>query len=298
MRTYTAEYLSSFELRWLDDDLQSLSPQEELGLVLRRRWSPDQLQRFLIQNDLVIKLAKTCPECFSEDLVDAGAEIVCKNCGYVVEERQFMSQNLEYGTTYALTSDVVNGKSLGGTLPMKELEAMVTSINLAEVGLTQEDERIIKNILSKTGEPISRAEVQDALKRFLKKIPLTHLRTQLQSLEVPPTTSLKTELTKLLSEYGFYKGSEYNAFDHQLGNMAGVLGERIGRFLYAGGAKPVHDYKRLASAILVWLLEESHPETAKLIREKETPAEEDMEMVRCLVNCPVLTASSRLRKLH
>jgi len=278
--------------------LQTLNPQEELGLILRRRWSPEQLQRFLIQNDLVIKLARTCPECFSENLVDAGAEIVCRNCGYVVEERQYLSQSLEYGTTYALTSDVVNGKSLGGTLPAKELETIVTSIDLAEVGLTKEDEEVIRQILSRTGEEVSRAEVQDALKRFLKKIPLTHLRTHLQNLEVPPTTNLKTELTRLLAEYGFYKGVEYNAFDHHLGNMAGVLAQRIGRFLYAGGAKPIHDYRRLASAILIWLLEESHPETAKLIREKEQPSKEDMGMVKCLVNCPVLTASSRLRKLR
>ena len=80
--------------------------------------------------------------------------------------------------------------------------------------------------------------------------------------------------------------------------MAGVLAQRIGRFLYAGGAKPVHDYRRLASAILIWLLEESHPESAKLISGKEHPTEEDMGMVKCLVNCPVLTASSRLRKLR
>ena len=97
--------------------MQTLSPQEEIGLILKRRWSPEQLQRFLIQNGLVIKLARTCPECFGENLVDAGAEIVCGSCGTVVEERQVYSQSLEYGTTYALTSDVVNGKSLGGTLP-------------------------------------------------------------------------------------------------------------------------------------------------------------------------------------
>jgi len=69
-------------------------------------------------------LTKLCPECFEESVeFDAeSGERVCRRCGLVVEEYldQF-SDDLPFDTTYALTNHLAFGKSLGGTLPMKQL---------------------------------------------------------------------------------------------------------------------------------------------------------------------------------
>jgi len=64
-----------------------------------------------------------CPECLSPTLMedhDRG-EVVCTTCGAVADEIDELSDDLPFDTTYALTNHLAFGKSLGGTLPGKQL---------------------------------------------------------------------------------------------------------------------------------------------------------------------------------
>lgn len=70
------------------------------------------------------RLKFVCPECLNARVVEDAemGERVCTSCGYVFprEEGEF-NEDLPFDTTYALTSELALGRSLGGTLPNKGL---------------------------------------------------------------------------------------------------------------------------------------------------------------------------------
>lgn len=64
------------------------------------------------------RLEYVCPECLDARVYTdpENGERICANCGLVLEEAKCYSQDLPFDTTYALTSELAYGRSLGGTL--------------------------------------------------------------------------------------------------------------------------------------------------------------------------------------
>jgi len=266
----------------------------DFDLLLSRRWSPNTLYNFLSKRHpkVLSELARICPECLQNPLIEAGGEICCLHCGTVVEQKIDPAKYLPFDETYALSASVVHGSSLGGTMPTNYLQQVVSQkpFDLERAGVTEQDTAFIQDVLSRTGGPISREEARQVIRRYLRSIELTHIKTHLRHVESPKAMKLKTEMTTLLDKYGLYDRSTYNEFNHQLGNQAGILAERVGRFLDAGMAKPLKSYRKLAAAILLWLIEKAPQlrQTYNEIERIEAPSPEDVSIVECLITCPLL----------
>lgn len=268
----------------------------DFDLLLSRRWSPETLHRFLSEKhpEVLRELGSICPECHQNPLIEAsGGEICCSHCGTVVEEKINPAQYLPFDETYALSATVVHGSSLGGTMPSNYLKQVISEKPrfLEKVGVTKEDVAFIQDIMSRTGEPISREEAREAIKRYLRSIELTHIKTHLRHVEPKKAMKLKTEMTNLLDRYGLYDRATYNERNHLLANQAGLLAEKFGRFMDAGLARPLKSYRKLAAAILLTLLS-STPQlrrTYEEIKRIEEPSYTDRTLVQCVSNCPLLT---------
>ena len=266
----------------------------DLDLLLSRRWSPDTLYNYLKKRhpDVLSELGRICPSCLQNPLVEAGGEICCSHCGTVVEEKIDPAKFLPFDQTYALTASVVHGSSLGGTLPSSYLQQIVSQkpFDLEKAGVTEQDTAFIQDVLSRTGEPLSREEARQVIRRYLRRIELTHIKTHLRNVESPKAMKLKTEMTTLLDQYGLYDRSSYNEFNHQLANQAGLLAEKFGRFLDAGMARPLTSYRKLATAILLWLIEKAPQlrRTCEEIKKIEAPSDVDLNLLECLSTCPLL----------
>jgi len=270
-----------------------------LDNLLTNRWTPEQLFKFLSSEhpEVLHKLADICPECYENPLVHTGQEVVCSHCGVVAEEILDPKSYLPFDTTYALTANVAHGSSLGGTLPQGFLQQMITErpLDLGEVGLKKEDVEFIRRVLERAnkGDPISTEDAQDVIKRYLRRIELTHVKTHLRHVEAQQSMRLKTELTGLLDKFGFYTYRTYNELNHQLADQAGALAERIGRFLEAGWTRPMGSYRTLAGAILVWLIEETPhlKSVAEEIKAGEGIKNIDIVAVSCMAKCPLLSST-------
>ena len=177
-----------------------------------------------------------CPLC-GGDIVNRDGELVCSQCGYVIEETP-PSRRLPWDETYALEGNLAWGRSLGDTLPMGQLCRVIAR---------------------------SPAGAKDL------GIRARHIKTIVEAVEPREVMRLKEEASALLKRYGFY--GDYSEFNHVLGNYAGLLAEKLGRFLHVFGHRP-SSYRRLAAAIIVWLLMK-HPERgmkirAEMIRRRES----------------------------
>lgn len=270
----------------------------ELDALLAHRWNPDTLYRFLSKKhpEVLSELGRICPECLANPLIDTGSEIVCHSCGTVIEEKINPAQYLPFDQTYALSASVVHGDSVGGTLPSSYLQQVVSQkpLDLEKVGLSSEDVSFIQQTLSRARDkPISEEEAREVVRKYLRKVELTHIKTHLRNIESPKTMKLKTELTGLLDQHGLYSGQNYDASSHLLADQAGKIAEKVGRFLEAGMAKPLDSYRRLAAAILVWLIDQA-PHLRRVcaeIRKVEEPNENDIHIIECVVNCPLLATT-------
>ena len=193
-----------------------------------------------------------CPLC-GGTLIERDGELVCSRCGYVIEETP-PSRSLPWDETYALEGHLAWGRSLGDTLPMRKLTRVIARVRREDLGL--------------------RAR---------------HLKTIVEAVEPHEVLRLKEKASALLKQYGFY--ADYSEFNHLLGNYVGLLCERLGRFLHVFGRRP-SSYRRLAAAILVWLLL-SHPERrmklkAEMIRRREKVSLDDIASIDCLIHCPLI----------
>ena len=68
-----------------------------------------------------LQVSRYCPNCLEETVFfdkEAG-ERVCRKCGLVTERAENFSDSLPWDTTYAFTSNIAFGKSLGGTAPKR-----------------------------------------------------------------------------------------------------------------------------------------------------------------------------------
>ena len=264
------------------------------------RWNVDGLHRLLskVSPEALRALFQRCPECLSNSLIEKAGELICKCCGLVVEEIPGLDSRLPFDTTYALTGMVAIGRSIGDTLPANQLARVITQnpLNLKEVGLSDEDIEFIRSVASRVegGERVSKKEAEELVRRYLRKIRLTHLTTHIRNVEPEASMKLKRELTWLLERYGLYEAGVYDEFSHRLADKAGVLAERVGRFMEAGGARPPKSYRRMAGAILVWLMGDT-PRLAGTCDEMKrgegiTPLYVDY--VDCLTRCPLLLKTS------
>ena len=70
----------------------------------------------------VSKTPRVC-QCGSEEVYfdRENGEVVCTKCGLVLSSVESFENRLPFDTTYALTNNLAFGKSLGGTLPRKQL---------------------------------------------------------------------------------------------------------------------------------------------------------------------------------
>jgi len=66
-------------------------------------------------------------QCGSEEVYfdRENGEVVCTKCGLVLSSVESFENRLPFDTTYALTNNLAFGKSLGGTLPRKELYKVI-----------------------------------------------------------------------------------------------------------------------------------------------------------------------------
>jgi len=73
--------------------------------------------RWRLKN-LLSGITSYCRYCFSKNVWTdrENGERICKSCGYVLEQENSMVHTLPFDETYALTSNIAFGKSLGGTL--------------------------------------------------------------------------------------------------------------------------------------------------------------------------------------
>ena len=95
---------------------------EELGVKVETiRQYKHRLSKKLVDVD------KFCPECMEKTVIfdREHGEYVCTKCGLVVERVMNLSENLPWDTTYALTSNIAFGKSLGDTLPRRYLHRVI-----------------------------------------------------------------------------------------------------------------------------------------------------------------------------
>ena len=219
---------------------------------LLHRWKPE---------DLISLLEKRCPECNSDSLIEVDGTVVCTRCGLEAESQLTRDNRLPFDTTYALTSDLAHGNSLGGTLPMKQLHKVIVKSKNGSYGLP---------------------------------IRAMHLKTLVQNVEPPQSLRLKEEISHIIKQVGLYS-EEYNEFNHQLANQAGIIAQRVARFIQAGWTRPPSSYRRLAAALLVHILN-GHPRMRTIIAEikqSENPNIYDLGAINCLLTCPLLEPVKR-----
>jgi len=220
---------------------------------------PPELTRLLRRwklEDLICLLEKRCPECNSDSLIEVEGTVVCTKCGLEVESHQTRDNYLPFDTTYALTSNLAHGNSLGGTLPMKQLHKVIVRSKNGSYGLP---------------------------------IRAMHLRTIMQNIEPPQSLRLKEELSAIIKDVGLYS-EEYSEFNHQLANQAGIISQRVARFIQAGWTRPPSSYRRLAAAILLHILK-GHSGMKMVeaeIIQMERPSTYDLGAISCLLTCPLL----------
>lgn len=112
-----------YRLRWIEGIKDEQTLAEKLGISI------DELQNYLLRLRRMLEESSKessyglCPECLSSKIVEdpETGEVICRSCGYVIEKLPNLDFRLPFGTTYALESPLVVGKSLGGTITRQGL---------------------------------------------------------------------------------------------------------------------------------------------------------------------------------
>jgi hypothetical protein len=121
-----------------------------------------------------------CPECFQKSVIldKQTGERVCTNCGFVVEDdpASKFSADIPFGTddkpnTFALTSHIAYGKSLGFTASRNHLFRVLARTSKIEDGELQIPIRQIQTITETVDPPIVRAMLNYG-SRLLKELSL------------------------------------------------------------------------------------------------------------------------------
>jgi len=202
-----------------------------------------------------------CPECFSKSVVldrETG-EYVCTNCGFVVEEDgSRMSKDIPFGTeeepnTFALTSHIAYGKSLGFTMPKPHLFRVVAENAKKEsCSSGNSDEKI--------------------------PIPIRQIQTITETVDPPIVKSILNYGSRLMKELGFDRDTDSN---HTLADRYGRLLRKIGAYLMVSKSN-LQPYQA-ARAALAYILSKVDPEKAKEVTEKYPFNSKYMDLVTMLM---------------
>ena len=157
-----------------------------------------------------------CPEC-GGSLREADGEVVCSNCGLVLDELN-MIHRLPMDETYAPTCDLAFGKSLGFTLPKSGLHKVLAMApeGKKDLGLRARHIRLIE---SKVDPP------------YVRKL-LEHG-------------------SKLFKQMGLDEDTPIN---HQLANIYGKMLRIVGAFIHVAHLERKYPAPRIARATLHHLL--------------------------------------------
>ncbi|MFH0896980.1 MAG: TFIIB-type zinc ribbon-containing protein, partial [Candidatus Bathyarchaeota archaeon] len=117
-------------------------------------------------------LSKVCPECFGTDFITdrETGEKICTSCGCVVDQVMEKSKDLPFGETYALTSNIAFGKSLGGTLSKKGVFIVLAKVPAETKDLPIRSTQI--QVLSSAVDPLVVKRMLSNGSRMMKELGL------------------------------------------------------------------------------------------------------------------------------
>ena len=224
-------------------------PDEEIAEELGVKVSAVKSYKWRLKKKIATGVAyfDYCPECFSKSVVldrETG-EYVCTNCGYVIEEYgSRMSKAIPFGTeeepnTFALTSHIAYGKSLGFTMPKSHLFRVVAEN--------------IKKRMNRSGN-VGGDKIP---------IPIRQIQTITETVDPPIVKSILNYGSRLLKEFGFDGDTDSN---HVFADRYGRLLRKIGAYIMVSKAN-LQPYQA-ARAALFFLLSKTDRKKAKEFQEK------------------------------
>jgi len=186
-----------------------------------------------------------CPECFQKSVIldKETGERVCTNCGFVIEEDEAkMSKDIPFGTdekpnTFALTSNIAYGKSLGFTASRNHLF----------------------RVLARTSNRNQAGRVDDGE----LQIPIRQIQTITETVDPPIVRAMLNYGSRLLKQLGLSEDKDHN---HILADSYGRLLRKIAAYLTISKAKL--QPHMAARAALFYILSKTDPEKAKEAQRK------------------------------
>ena len=201
------------------------------------------------------RLRFVCPECLGTRVHEdpENGERVCMECGYVLDEES-ISSNIPFGTeeepnTYALTSHISYGKSLGFTMPRSHLYRVVVKASMDRAKKKQKEKQV--------------AGVDE------KKIPIPIRQVQMitQTIEPPFIKNLLEYGSMMLKRFGFDRDTSSN---HVFSDEYGRLLRKIGAYIIVTKAKNLQAYQVASAAFFYLLTKRGQIEKARKVK-KEYP---------------------------
>jgi len=233
--------------------LQGIKNREELACLLGISEESVRIYENRLRKKLVTRLKQVsperlrfvCPECLEARIREdpETGEHVCMNCGFIADESK-ISETIPFGTedepnTYALTSHIAYGKSLGFTMPKSHLYRVVAKVSM---------------------ENAKEAPLENAEKI---PIPIRQIQTITETVDPPIVRSMLNYGSRLLKELGFDGDTDSN---HVLADSYGRLLRKIGAYIMVSKSN-LQPYQA-TRATLFYLLSKIDPEKAKEFQQK------------------------------
>jgi len=225
--------------------------------------APGSLRNFISAHGLSKKYDKnviyqkpeSCPEC-GAPVREEDREIVCSICGLVVKEALSFAGGFDrfvHQGSPAPVSNIAFGKSLGDTLPRKELyKVLATSEN------------------GRKDLPIRAIQIRNIIRYT----------------EHPTVQNLLDRGSKILKEYGFcVGGGEGTKPEHIFAEEYGKQLRRVGGIL-AYGNERIRSYKAIAETVFYLTLRELDPKKIEVLKLKDhfSLNEKNLTLVSELLN--------------
>ena len=248
--------------------LRGIERREELASLLGISEESVRIYENRLRKKLVTQLKQVsperllfvCPECLAAKVYEdpETGERVCMNCGYVLDESK-MSETIPFGTeeapnTYALTSHIAYGKSLGFTMPKSHLF------------------RVLAKVSMENGASVSEGENGKI------PIPIRQIQTITETVDPPIVKSILNYGSRLLKELGLDRDTDSN---HTLADQYGRLLRKIGAYIMVSKSN-LQPYQA-ARAALAYILSKVDPEKAKEVTEKYPFNSKYMDLVTMLM---------------
>jgi len=205
------------------------------------------------KHDKNVILSNLCPEC-GAPVREEDREVVCSICGLVVKENMVFSEDYSrflHQAGPAPVSNIAFGKSLGDTLPMKELYKVLAKSENGRLDL-----------------PIRAIQIRNIIKYS----------------EHPTVRNLVERGSKILTEYGFrVEGGGEPKQEHIFADVFGKQLRRVGGIL-AYGNERIRNYKQIAEAVFYLTLQELDPVKAEALKDHFSLNEKNLTLVSGLLN--------------